>query len=259
MDDVARFYDDFSDYYHLIFEDWHETIAWQAEAIDRLIGERLGPGPKRILDATCGIGTQALGLAQLGHKVQGSDLSPVEIARARREAEGLGLTIPFRVADIRVLSGYYSGPFDVICTLDNALPHLEGEAELNAALVEIAGLLAPGGMFLASLRDYDSLMVERPRATLPRVFDDAAGQRVVFQVWDWRHDGKGYRFNIYIVRNQESGVVETHVFSGDYWCVERKQLNGAIAAAGLCEPVWLEPEESGFYQPIVMARTAAAN
>ncbi len=259
MTDVARFYDDLSDYYHLIFEDWDETIRWQGEVIDRLIGDRLGPGPKRILDATCGIGTQALGLAGRGHQVQGSDISPAEVARARREAERLGLAVPFRVADMRVLSGYFSGPFDVICTLDNALPHLEGEGELAAAIGEIAGLLAPGGLFLASLRDYDSLMAERPRATAPRVFDDAAGRRVVFQVWDWRHDGKGYRFHIYIVRHQGSEPVETLVFSGDNWCITREGLNAVLSAAGLSDIAWLEPEDSGFYQPIVAARTASSS
>jgi methylase of polypeptide subunit release factors len=86
MADVARFYDDLSASYHLLFEDWDQTIAWQAEILDDLLTRLCGPGPKIILDAACGIGTQALGFATKGHKVDGSDLSPAAITRAKREA-----------------------------------------------------------------------------------------------------------------------------------------------------------------------------
>ena len=85
MSDVARFYDDLSVHYHLLFEDWERSVASQGKTLDGLIGEALGGGEKRILDAGCGIGTQAIGLAARGHRVSGSDFSPSAIRRAKRQ------------------------------------------------------------------------------------------------------------------------------------------------------------------------------
>ncbi len=258
MSDVARFYDDLSVHYHLLFGDWDESIVWQGEIVQRVIDDLMGSGAKRILDAGCGIGTQALGLAGLGHQVSGSDLSPSAIARAKREAERLGRKIAFTVADFRVLSGYFSGPFEIAMVLDNALPHLSSDEDLAAALSEIASLLAPGGVFLASIRDYDRLLVERPRATTPQVFDDDEGRRVVFQVWDWRKDGSAYQVQQYILRHDggsnDRAPAESLVFSTSYWPITRARLDGLLLGAGFEGPCWLMPEESGFYQPLVTAR-----
>ena len=83
---VERFYDELAPFYHLIFLDWEATIRQEAEALERVIRERWGDGRLSILDVACGIGTQALGLAALGHRVTASDISAGEIERARREA-----------------------------------------------------------------------------------------------------------------------------------------------------------------------------
>ncbi|MCH8155533.1 MAG: methyltransferase domain-containing protein [Proteobacteria bacterium] len=82
MDEVSEFYDELSAQYHLLFADWDEAVARQGRVVDGLIGKLLGPGPKRVLDAACGIGTQAIGLAQRGHQVTGTDLSSAAVARA---------------------------------------------------------------------------------------------------------------------------------------------------------------------------------
>ncbi len=258
-DAVAQFYDDLSSHYHLLLKDWDSNLVWQSEVLERLMADRLGPGPKRILDAACGIGTQALGLAARGHAVTGSDLSPAAVARARREAAERDLKISFTVADMRVLSGYHAGPFDVVCVMDNALPHLRSDEDLAASLGEAASLLKPGGLFLASIRDYDALMERRPNATEPRVFDDKDGRRVVFQVWDWRSDGAGYRVHQYILRQKSKrGPVDPLLYATDYWCLTRDRLDGLLTSAGLQQVEWLGPEESGYYQPVVLGQTAEA-
>lgn len=85
MERISEFYDELSAQYHLLYADWDEAVARQGRVVDGLIGELLGTGPKRVLDAACGIGTQAIGLAQRGHQVTGTDLSPRRSrARARR-------------------------------------------------------------------------------------------------------------------------------------------------------------------------------
>ena len=254
MTDVAQFYDDLAHHYHLLFEDWDASMRRQEKALSALLDKEVGDTPLKILDAACGIGTQALGFAHAGHEVTGSDLSPAAIRRARHEAQVRNLGITFRVADLRVLSGYHAGPFDLVAVLDNALPHLENEEDMAAALREMASLLKPGGHLMASVRDYDALAREKPRATEPRIFGGGSERRVTFQIWDWRRDGRGYRIHQYILQHRGDVSVDTRVFTTTYWAWGRDDLNRLIEHAGLGGIRWVEPDQSGFHQPIVMAR-----
>jgi len=250
---TARFYDELAEHYHLIFEDWDTAVVRQGVCLDRLVRDLAGPGPKRILDATCGIGTQALGLARHGHRVAGSDLSARAIARARREAARLDLRLDLACGDVRALSHAVTGGFDVVCALDNALPHLASDADLALALAEMSRVARPGGWLLISLRDYDRLVAERPRVTPPSVVDAGDETRLVFQLWDWAADGGSYRLQLVILRLRP-GASETLVFPAAYRALTRNCLTGALAASGLTEVRWMAPEESGFFQPLVAAR-----
>lgn len=75
-------YDEIATLYHLIYPDWNAAIAQQAVALDAIIRKDVGPPPRSILDVSCGIGTQALGLAALGHAVTASDLSSTVVVRS---------------------------------------------------------------------------------------------------------------------------------------------------------------------------------
>jgi SAM-dependent methyltransferase len=252
-DPVARFYDDLAGFYHLLFDDWDAAVERQAQAVDALFTRLSGPGRKRILDAACGIGTQAIGLARLGHDVRGTDLSGAAVMRARREAARLGAKLKISVADMRSLSGYVAGPFDVVCALDNALPHLFTDEDLATALREAAAVLAPGGWFVASIRDYDRLIAERPRTTPLRLIEEPDGYRALFQVWDWRADGAFYRLHQHIIRWRD-GTADAHVFESEYRALTRAAVERGLVAAGFVDWQWLESDDSRFYQPVVAAR-----
>jgi SAM-dependent methyltransferase len=89
---VGLFYDELAPYYDLIFEDWDASRSRQGEVIAGLM-HRLLPdvtSPFRVLDATAGIGTQSIPLAQLGFDVTSRDLSPMAIARLVGEASRIG-------------------------------------------------------------------------------------------------------------------------------------------------------------------------
>src|ERR1051325_10943137 len=101
MASPADFYDRLAPFYHLIFADWEASIQRQAAQLDQLIQKTWGPHLRTVLDVACGIGTQTLGLAQLGYQVVASDLSTQEIERARQEAAKRQLQIDFSVADMR--------------------------------------------------------------------------------------------------------------------------------------------------------------
>ncbi len=252
-DSVLDFYDQLAEDYHLIFSDWRRSIAHQGQVLDRLLGAELGPGAQAVLDASCGIGTQALGLALLGHRVHATDLSPTSVQRAEREGGSLGVSLSTGVADLRTLDTQVAGTFDVVLSCDNALPHLLSDEELHDATRAVAAKLRPEGLFLASIRDYDRLLEEKPRATQPQVIDSPEGRRIVFQVWDWAEDGRSYTFSLFIVR-QRGEQWETSERRAVYRTLRRATLEEALGAAGFTQLRWHEPTESGFYQPIVTAR-----
>lgn len=102
---TRRFYDEPAADYDLLYADWDASVAAQGAALDGLISDALGreAGAFDVLDCSRGIGTQAIGLAALGHRVTGTDLSPVAAARAAREAVARGLSLTTATADMRAL------------------------------------------------------------------------------------------------------------------------------------------------------------
>src|ERR1022692_2865630 len=126
-------YDDLAAYYHLIFENWDASIARQASVLGPLIEAACGKTPVRILDAVCGIGKQAIGLAMRGHAVTGSDLSEAAVARARVETAARNLAIPLYAADLRDLSAVPGTTFDAVLIADNAFAHLPSEDDVRQA------------------------------------------------------------------------------------------------------------------------------
>ena len=244
------FYDELANHYHLIFEDWERSIERQAKTIGSLLRARGAAPPAKLLDCACGIGTQSLGLAAMGYRITGSDLSPAAVHRAQGEAASRSLAIDFRVSDMTSLHEIDAGEFDVVLAMDNALPHLN-PTPLQRAMLAIASRIRPGGLFLASLRDYDQLIQEKPAMQPPSFFGSVGSERIVHQVWDWVAADR-YVLHLYLTLEGEQNW-QTHHFTSEYRCLLREELSGLLASSGFDRIDWLMPHESGFYQPIVFA------
>jgi SAM-dependent methyltransferase len=255
--DPSGFYDGLASDYHLIHEDWPGTVEHQARVLVPLL-RRLGvPAGGRVLDASCGIGTQALGLAAAGFDVLGTDLSPASIVRARREAVERELPARFAVADLRRLGLDVGEQFDAVLTFDNSLAHMLEDAELAAAAAGLAACTRPGGVALASVRPYDRLAAERPATTEPRVSGTPGNRAVSFQVWDWDAEGRTYALEQLMVHETPEGW-HTTSHATRLRAVRRAELLAAFAGAGLADVEWLEPATSGFHQPVVVGRRPPA-
>jgi SAM-dependent methyltransferase len=248
---IVGFYDPLAEHYHLIFEDWDRTIERQAGILNLLLTSRLGAGPLKILDCACGIGTQAIGFASRGHRVVALDLSSAAVERAKREADQRGLEISFHVSDMTSLAEIPDREFDVVAALDNALPHLSAE-QVRAAVRAMGSKLKPGGLLVASIRDYNQLITEKPTMQEPAFHGKNGERRIVHQVWDWI-DQERYAVHLYITRQTDEGW-EAHHFVSEYRCLLRDELSRALEGTGFNEIRWLMPAESGFYQPVVVAR-----
>jgi len=159
--------------------------------------------------------------------------------------------MPFYVAEVRNLDDVAVGNFDAVICMDNALPHLSSEADLAQAAGQIRAKLRTGGTFVASIRDYDELLRERPAVQGPVFYSDAGKRRIAFQVWDWQ-DERRYTFHLYITRETSTGWANIHGASA-YRAVLRGEITEILAARGFTNIRWQFPDESGFYQPLVIA------
>ena len=250
-DTVAAFYDLLAPYYHLIFEDWEQSIGRQAGALNAILERELGPGTLKVLDCACGIGTQSIGFASRGHRVVGSDQSVAVVDRARHEMELRGLHGKFAVSDMTSLAEIEERDFDVVVALDNALPHLSA-GQLGDAVRAMHARLRPCGLFVAGIRDYDAMIRERPTVQGPVFYGQAGRRRIVQQVWDWIDD-RSYFVHLYITVEQDARW-ESHHFVTTYRCLLRDELSAKLASAGFQGIRWIMPGESGFHQSIVLAR-----
>ena len=249
MNITQTFYDNMASQYDKLFFDWEASTREQAAILDKIFRDYGFDRASRVLDCACGIGTQAIGLARLGYRVTGSDISDGELAEAEKRARENGVELRLAQADFCALAEAFSEPFDIVINMDNALPHmLTGEA-LEKAVRSIVGQLRPGGLFVASIRDYDSLLETKPPYSPPYIHKTAAGQRVSFQTWEW--EGENYRLTQYII--DDEGSLGIGKFSCEYRATRREELSRLLLAAGCRKAEWRFPEETGFYQPIVAA------
>jgi SAM-dependent methyltransferase len=255
-------YDQLAVVYHLMFSDWNELIVRQAEALKVIIEHEQGKSQAtRILDPTCGIGSQILALALLGYVVTGCDISQVALERARREVCSRGLHIPLYEADVLNLTSIPESGFDVVVSLGNSLGCFSTFEELVLAITQMRIKLRCGGLLIAGVRDYDRALALRNGPLLvdpPLLCFDGGKRRIVLQVWEWL-DGTHYIAHVYIDR--EGQKVLQH--SVRCRAIGRKELTAALSAAGFTNIRWLPNRgqvrgnqsvyESGFDQLMVLA------
>jgi len=241
---VRAFYDELAPLYHLIYEDWDASVARQGAALAALIRERWGSGARVVLDGAVGIGTQALGLLAGGFQVTGSDLSYPAVQRARVEANRRGLRLPCLVADFRALAAR-SSSVDVVLLADNALPHVESEADVATALAECWRCARAGGGCLVSVRDHGP---PRPAGTVEvrpygeRFWD---GRRYhLRQIWTWRGPRYDLALEITVATPDRVQVLET-----SYLALAPDRVAALMRAAGFED---VQRVDGRFFQPVLL-------
>lgn len=122
------------------------------------------------------------------------------------------------------------------------------EEDLETAVKSMAGRVRKGGIFAASIRDYDRLLEEKPPYSPPYIHKTEYGKRVSFQTWDWLEDH--YRLTQYIIEDGPS--LKISKFDSEYRAVKREALTALLLKAGFTDVEWKFREETGFYQPVVI-------
>ncbi|GAB3252531.1 class I SAM-dependent methyltransferase [Chitinimonas naiadis] len=248
---MADFYDNLAPYYHLIYQDWPASVRRQGEQLSAVI-ESTWPGSACVLDVSCGIGTQAIALAEKGYSVIGSDLSGKAVERACLESVNWGVDIPFSVCNVREAHAHHGSGFDVVISADNSLPHLLNDRDLLHALRNMHDCLADGGGCLITVRDYAQEERGRNLHKPYGVRMEGNKRYLLSQVWDF--EGEHYTLTFFVVEeDMATREVRTHAMRSRYYAVSTQRLCELMQEAGFLEVRRLD---DAFYQPVLVGTKA---
>ena len=244
---MSDFYNQLAPIYHLIHQDWGASIVRHGEQLSALI-EAEWPGSIRVLDVSCGICTQAIGLASRGYSVTASDLSERAIERARREAALRGLDVPFAVCDMRRAFEHHGSGYDVVISADNSVPHLLSDDEILIAFEQMHACLRPSGGVLITVRDYQNEQRGRNIVKPYGVRVEDNKRYVLFQVWDF--EGEHYNLAFFFVEEDvTTGHVQTHVMRSKYYAISTERLCELQGDAGF---IGVRRIDGAFFQPVIV-------
>jgi SAM-dependent methyltransferase len=249
--DTAGFYDELAPFYPLLYSNWDDAIARQGAALSKLLSE-LGIGPNDVvLDAACGVGTQALGLLGQRHRMIASDLSAGAVARFKTELDRRGLQAEARIDDMRELDGAEPASVAAVIACDNSVPHLLSDDAILRAFASFHRVLKPGGWMMISVRDYASIERKNPDVRPYGLRRDGSHRFLAVQVWEW--DGDHYDLRMYLTTESE-GKCETRVLVTRYYAVTIERLMQLMAVAGFVD---VERRNDVLFQPVLLGKRPA--
>jgi SAM-dependent methyltransferase len=249
---MTDFYDQLAPFYHLVYQDWSSSVRRQGEQLAAVIATEW-PGSKSVLDVSCGIGTQAIGLAMQGLSVRGSDISEKGVERAIQEASKCGVQVALSVCDMRNALAHHGSGFDVVVSSDNSLPHLLSDQELLVALRQMAGCVSIGGGCLVTVRDYEKEERGKNIVKPYGVRVENGNRYLLFQVWDFEGDRYDLTF-FFVVENLATREVATHAMRSTYYAITTSRLCELMERAGFRNVRRLD---GAFFQPVLVGTRAA--
>jgi len=250
---TTRFYDELAPFYHLLYGDWERAVNEQGTALAALLSAHGVAHGAPVLDAACGIGTQALGLLSRNYRVTASDISPGAVDRLKREMASRGLKANAYVDDLRTLAHVTPSSMAAVIACDNSIPHLLTDAEILQSFRSCYRCLEPKGVAVFSVRDYASIARKHPDVRPYGLKQDAAGNRfLAVQVWEW--DGDQYDVRMYLTTEARDGACTTRVLRSRYYAVSIGRLCELMKEAGFAD---VQRLDRILFQPVLVGHRRA--
>ena len=201
---INAFYDAIAEYYPLFYKDWDVKLEREGLSLRSIFRKK---GVVRVLVTACGVGTEAIPLADLGFEVVATDPSIGMLQKAQETALERNLLdkIEFERATFEELPDVVEGSFDAIVCKGNALPHLLTDEAIETTLLIFYELLRPGGVLVLGMRDFDPFMEHRPRF-LPGFDhkDEDDNEFITFDIWEYEEGPPMIATqNLYMVKGKE--------------------------------------------------------
>jgi len=125
--------------------------------------------PSKILDLACGPGLYASRLAELGHECVGVDYSPAAIEYAREQASAAGLSIDYRLGDIRAAD--YDAGYDLVMFIFGEL-NVFPKCDAAKIIKDSHAALQGEGLLLLEVQTCDSV---KARGNVPCSWSASGG------------------------------------------------------------------------------------
>lgn len=148
------FYSNMSTYYDEIFPIDHSDLGYWLNKLK---------GCRAILDIGCGTGNKTVFFASSDNSIIGIDLDEGMISRASKENHRPN--IRYEVMNMASIADHFTkGSFDGILCLGNSLVHLSDKKSIHGLLESMGTLLAPGGLCLIQILNYDRILDKNVKA-----------------------------------------------------------------------------------------------
>lgn len=253
MSTAVNFYDALSSDYDVMTGFEQRLVA--ERPFFRLIVERYAIG--RALDAGCGTGFHSVLLAQQGVDVTAVDVSGAMLAKVCAHAQEYGVHVRTVRAEFSELTYAVDPGYDAVFSLGNALAHLVTTDALHAALTNFATVLAPGGVVILQLVNFDRILSTRQRIQSVKEREGS----IFVRFYDF--EPECVRFNVLILK-RTAGVITHRLDSIALHPIRSSVLIDAVLRCGFVDPmvyggISLEPfDQQTSNDIVVIARKGLA-
>lgn len=215
------------------------------------------PPNATILDCACGIGFDAISLAQHGYRVYASDGSASLVAAAERRAAAAGVTIPFAVCLWADLPRQYRERFDLLLCIGNSISHCTDAEAMVRALRAMRAMLNEGGMLLVDSRNWEKVRREQPRLSMDERAVERNGVRCIpLYLWEYPPEwDTPHRLEIVFIF-EEQGHITARRDVLHYRPFRHEELRDRLAAAGFTDIRTNYRDDADRYEVRAWARSA---
>ena len=243
--DKMNQYDQFSLDYHWLYSDsvlaGKSVLAQLGNLLDSI------PPDSKLLDCSCGIGTQSIVLAQHGFSVVGTDSSPGMIAQARERAKSAGMKIPFSIATWQELPKTFEQKLDVAFCLGNSIGHCKDKQEIISSFQGIHAVLKKDGIFVLDSRNWEKLRNDSPRFTTMGCRVRNGVRCYPLYVWNFSLlPEEKHVIDVVLIFDDQKGVYERH-YSIVYHPFRYTELCDYLSHAGFADIRSDFAEDKGLY------------
>ena len=136
------------------------------------------------------------------------------------------------------LAGLPKGePFDAVLCLGNSLPHAVGPGALEAALIDFANCLKPGGLLLLQNRNFDAVTAGQQRWMEPQSHREGEREWLFFRFYDFLASGL-IQFNVATLTRDGDQPWRQQITTSLLRPLTRANLAAALPAAGFEHIEW---------------------